>query len=91
MTETALALVWQSVQRYPERPALRYLTAERSVGWLSYKQARAIAVLPGPHKEGVRKSETKEMQLLLKTALSKDSWGWKQRALGSEHQPFCMV
>ena len=37
--QTTIDLVWQSVSLHPERPALRYLTAERTVGWLSYKQA----------------------------------------------------
>eukprot|EP00435_Cladocopium_sp_Y103_P026678 s1214_g6.t1 len=41
--ETALALVWQSVNLHTERPALRYLTAERTVGWLSYKQVWHLA------------------------------------------------
>ena len=36
--ETALSLVWQSVSRHPESPALRYLTADRTVGCLSYRQ-----------------------------------------------------
>ena len=44
--QTTIDLVWQSVGLHPERPALRYLTAERTVGWLSYKQASRCQLHP---------------------------------------------
>ena len=50
--DMAVSLVWESVKLYSERPALRYLTVERTLGWLSYSQVWQLSACIAQHLSG---------------------------------------
>eukprot|EP00927_Polykrikos_kofoidii_P039727 TRINITY_DN34057_c0_g1_i2.p1 TRINITY_DN34057_c0_g1~~TRINITY_DN34057_c0_g1_i2.p1 ORF type:complete len:950 (-),score=153.20 TRINITY_DN34057_c0_g1_i2:257-3016(-) len=52
MAATALALVWQTVERNPDKHALRYLRSDRSIGCLSYKQVWDLSGLVAARLQG---------------------------------------